>query len=715
MPPEIEAIADQLTECDREPIHIPGAIQPHGLLLVAERATGEVIAGAGDIERKLSSRWLGQPLELLLARDIDLTALALGPILVEDVPGIGATFVASLSLSGNRILAELEPTPDLRRPLATTLADVETAQRSLEKANGLRDLCHHAAGVMQGFTGFDRVMIYRFLDDGSGSVVAEARGGDHPSFLNHHFPASDIPQQARALYIRNRIRVIPDIDYAPAPIRPAEANEPPIDLADIGIRSVSPVHVQYLRNMGVAASASISIVKDGVLWGLVACHNFTPRGIPLEVRLICQSLAAALAQQIRAKEEAELYRDRVRLRSSEDAVLAKLGRDTSFEELFKNSNREVRMMLGADGFAALQGDQFYCDGECPPRELAEKLARWREAADSEAAFATAELPSEFPMPADAQRIASGLLAVVMPTEPVTHLMWFRAEQLQNVNWAGNPHKGDAAGAGGVLTPRTSFEAWSQTVTGQSREWTLAEIESAKRLARALGEERRNQQLRQLNKDLFATNEANQRLLRQKDYLLKEIDHRVQNSLQLVSAFLRLQSKSVGDGALSQQLDEAQRRLNAVALVHKRLYTDDGQTVDLARYIESLFEDLLSSMDPAWQQHSALELAPILVPAPRAVNIGLILTEIVINTQKYAYGGGPGPLAIILEQHRNRFRLIVADRGRGKDGEAAAGSANGNGGGFGSRMLAALIERLDGEIEERSNQPGLRTIVTAPIA
>jgi two-component sensor histidine kinase len=196
------------------------------------------------------------------------------------------------------------------------------------------------------------------------------------------------------------------------------------------------------------------------------------------------------------------------------------------------------------------------------------------------------------------------------------------------------------------------------------------------------------------------------IIAQKDTLLKEVNHRVQNSLQLVVAFLAMQARAGEDETLTQHLTEAQRRLSAVALVHRRLYADDNvETVDLARYLDDLIADLKSSMGDEWAGRLSLDLAPILIPADAAVQVGLILVELVTNARKYAYGGDAGPITVALKQHRARFRLIVADRGVGR-----AGTRNG----FGTRMLRSMVDRLQGTLEEENNRPGLRIIVSAPL-
>lgn len=241
---------------------------------------------------------------------------------------------------------------------------------------------------------------------------------------------------------------------------------------------------------------------------------------------------------------------------------------------------------------------------------------------------------------------------------------------------------------------------------RARPWTLAQIEGAVRLRRQLFEARQARRLRELNRELGATIADKEALLAQKDHLLREVNHRVQNSLQLVQAFLSMQERAAPDSAQGEHLREAQRRISAVALVHRRLYqADQVETIDLSRYLEELIGEMRTSMGAEWGSAISFDLAPILISADRAVNVGLILTELVINANKYAYGGGSGPIAIALEQYRTQFRLIVADDGGGPKGARE---------GYGTRMMKAMVQSLDGTIERSDNRPGLRVIVTASI-
>ncbi|MDM9649416.1 histidine kinase dimerization/phosphoacceptor domain -containing protein [Rhizobium sp. S163] len=705
------SLKSDFTSCDLEQIHIPGSIQPHGLMLIANQMDGAVIGVAGNVEGRLAKDWAGKRLADLIgekcyenaAKAREGFVVVLGRI--ESVTG-GLNAVAYRS--GGNLVVELDDAKQDALLDAAFLFDLDEAVSVFERAPNIEILCRQAAKTFRKLTGYGRVMVYQFIDNDAGVVVGESLDDASSSFMNHHFPASDIPKQARSLYIRNRVRVIPDVNYAPQPIRSTSEDLRVLDLSDSTLRSVSPVHIQYLKNMGVAASASISIIKDGILWGLIACHHHEPREIPLGIRVACQAIAGSLSRQIRAKDEAELYRERLRLRAQEEAAISKLGEDGSLGEFFEKSGGELAALLGADGFAAVQGKDLFTYGNCPDNIDIRTIAEFVRQPASMQPLVTASLSTRLPEAIAYADKGSGLLAVTMSTEIPTILMWFRAEYLQVLEWAGNPHKMVPADSHAILNPRASFEAWSEQVRNKSKPWTHGEVEAASRIVKLMLEHRNSLRIRELNRELTTTLKENENLLKQKDFLLKEVNHRVQNSLQLVAAFLRLQAKASGDENVRLQLDEADKRLNAVALVHRRLYRDDSvELIDLSRYLGDLVTEIQITMDENWRRQFDLDLAPILIATDRAVSVGLLLTELVINVQKYAYEGHPGPVSVKLEQHRGSFRLIVADSGVGKSLSIRSG--------FGKRMLSAVVDRLKGHIDEEDNRPGLRTVVTAPIS
>jgi light-regulated signal transduction histidine kinase (bacteriophytochrome) len=703
--------AIDLTLCDREPIHSPGSIQPHGVILVVDPDTLSVTHAAGDIAAWLGrSDWLGASIADLLGEAVATEARRLagaqpGPVSLSESALSEAAFDVQLHRSGTRVIVEVEAKAE-GASANGLLPRIEAAAAAFERTPNLQQLFDAAAVAFGQLTGYDRVMIYRFLEDDAGIVVAETSASGQKAFLNHHFPAADIPKQARALYVRNLVRVIPDVTYTPAPLVPAWDEPEPLDMSDAALRSVSPIHLQYLKNMGVAASASFSIVKDGALWGLIACHNETPRRISVEVRAGCRALAGGLSRQIKAREETDAYRERIRLRSFEDDIVALLLREGSLDEAISNHVNDIMRMLDGDGVAVLRGEDLVVGGRCPEPQEIRRLASWCLGLSSEGVFATDRLGESYALPEGQRAVAAGLLAMkISATEPWL-VMWFRAEHVEVVNWAGNPHKTATAGPSGVLTPRASFEAWSETVRGRARRWTLPEIEAAGRLRVAVMGVWQTRQIRDLNRQLLITLDEKELLLRQKEFLIGEVNHRVQNSLQLVSSFLALQARASDNPELHAAIEEARRRLAAVSLVHRRLYrADQIEAIDAGRYVDELLTDLVASLGPEWGSNVIRDLHPVMLPADRAVGLGLVLTELVINVNKYAYGGGAGPVSVTLAENANRFRLIVADEGVGR-GAARKG--------FGSRMMDALVAQLAGTMEFQDNNPGTRVILSAPI-
>jgi chemotaxis family two-component system sensor kinase Cph1 len=706
-------LAIDISGCDQEPIHIPGSIQPHGIMLVAEKTTLVVRHGAGDVEHVFQiEQWADRPLADFLGEEVArkaalVSATAAKRAFIDTINAPGAVLLdVTAHIIDNYLIVEIEPKVTPSRSSPELLGKIEAASSAFDQATTLKNLCDIAALQFRDLTRYDRVMVYRFLENGAGAVIAEARRDDQHSFLNHHFPGSDIPQQARALYIRNLLRVIPDVSYRPAPLRPPWDGAVALDLSDSILRSVSPIHLQYLKNMGVAASASVSIVKDGILWGLIACHNETPLTIAYDIRATCRTLASNLARQIKTREETEAYRERLRLRGSQDDTIALLSRHGSLEEEIAGHVDELSRLIPCDGFAVLRGKELSLTGNCPPEQDVATLADWLIGKSVESVFSTNRLIASYPAAEQFQVIAAGVLTVLLSVEERWLLIWFRAEEVQVVKWAGNPHKAVDLKPGEHLSPRSSFEAWQETVHGHSRRWTLAEIEAAGRLRQELLEFRQNRRLRELNRQLIETVAEKDLLLNQKQFLIGEVNHRVQNSLQLVSSFLSLQARESGDAAFGDAVEEARRRISAVSLLHRSLYRGDEIGVtDAGRYIEDLCGNLVGSMGEAWKQHFALHLGAVMLPIDRVIPLGLVVTELIINVNKYAYAGEPGPIDITLTADHARFRLVVADKGRGRTSARQ---------GFGTRMMTALVSQLSGHLDFEDNAPGVRVVLSAPI-
>lgn len=699
-----------LADCDREPIHIPEAIQPHGLLFLLDRRDLAVVREAGRMEAVTGrTSWLGQSADSILGEGVASRLKAVASVDAEGFAGRwrganGLDYDVIVRPGEAGLIVEVEQSSQAAQLGVELISRLDAASAALERATTVRAVCDRAAEAFRTLTGFDRIMIYRFLEDEAGQVVAESRSSEVESFQNHRFPATDIPRQARALYLRNPVRVIPDSHYEPQSLKPTA--EAPLDLSDCGLRSVSPVHLQYLRNMGVRASASVSIIVDGELWGLVACHSSRPQLLPFELRTAATNLARSMARQIKAKGDAELYRNRMRQRQLEEELIGRLPPEQPLETALADRGRELLELVDADGLALVGSRGVFRLGVTPPENAVRRLAGWVAEQPGLRPLATHALATRFP-DAEAWRTeASGLLGVHLGGEQPTTLLWFRAEIVETVRWAGNPATAVKSGPAGQLTPRASFEAWSQTVSGRSRRWSASQIESVMRLRDGLMDFAAVAQLRDLNRSLTASLSERELRLEQQEFLIREVNHRVQNSLTLVSSFLGLQARQADPGAQTELL-EARRRVRAVSMVHSRLYrAESGSSVDLERYFVELIDDLGASMGADWSAQLDAELAPVRVEAGRAVTLGLILTELIINAQKYAYDGRPGPIRVCLDEEQSVLRLVVEDAGKGghKAGE-----------GFGSMMIGSLVGQLGGRLDYRDAKPGLRASLKAPVA
>jgi light-regulated signal transduction histidine kinase (bacteriophytochrome) len=488
-----------LTACEREPIHIPGSIQPHGILLavrLSDRTLAYASANIAELFGLDPAGALGRPFsEVLpdLSRDF-ATQLADPPpagttryVRTIEVPTTGGqrAYEAAVSRSGECAVLELEETPS---EAVSSLDSLYPALRrfveQLQGASGTDVLCGLAAQDVRRMTGFDRVLVYRFDELWNGTVIAEDRNEVLPSYLDLRFPASDIPAQARELYRRNRLRIISDANYTPVPIQ--SRNPEPLDLSDSVLRSVSPVHLEYMRNMGTLASMSISILRDDRLWGLISCHSKEPKRVSLQVRNACDFLTQIFSLQLDARENTAHAENRVRLGAVQTRLLAHMAAEEHFIAGLVNHPDDLMRLAGAQGAAVIAQDHCWCLGQSPDEEQVKALFAWLSRHHQEDVFATDRLPELYPAAKAFADKASGLLSISISKAHSSYVLWFRPEVVQNVKWGGNPLKPVQEEAGTQrLHPRRSFEIWKETVQEQSLPWGRSEIEAVRELRNAI--------------------------------------------------------------------------------------------------------------------------------------------------------------------------------------------------------------------------------------
>jgi light-regulated signal transduction histidine kinase (bacteriophytochrome) len=483
-----------LTTCDREPIHLPGSIQPHGMLLVIDRQTMTVEQVAGD-----SLRFLGLAPAALLGADVinrlDPAAAAfvrdtllastpnVRPTLCFGVTARGGASMLNLTLHAQdrTALLEFEDALVVSPAPVSPLIQLKGLVAAVQHSVGLEDCLAVAATAIRQMTGFDRAMVYRFLPDGAGVVSAEDVKEGLESFLGLHYPASDIPRQARELYRRNWLRAIATVDYDPAPLLPAlnPRTGGDIDMSHCDLRSVSPIHLEYLRNMGVCASLSVSIIFNDRLWGLLVLHHYAPRIVPTEVRVACETFGQILSLQIESKVQASDALLREDARVIRDALVARCSQADDFAGSI--ASPELLELVNATGAAVILDESIRTVGATP---TATQLVSLVDGLNhiNQALFQTDHAAVCFPDSSAYATTASGILAITLSRAAREYVVWFRPESRATVRWGGDPAKPINVGGHGVrLTPRGSFAEWLESTRLRAFAWSDIELETAEAL------------------------------------------------------------------------------------------------------------------------------------------------------------------------------------------------------------------------------------------
>jgi two-component system, chemotaxis family, sensor kinase Cph1 len=651
-----------LTNCDREPIHVPGAILPHGAMLVLECETLRVLQAAGD-----TLGLLGRSIDMLLGRPVDtlfsndqtnrLHALCKEPDLVkprhllDPVLRVIADHPldASAHLVDSNLVIEFEASEPTDRFVADPLAAVQLMIDGFSTATSLNALCQMATASVHRVAQYDRVMIYRFMADGSGWVIAESRAPELSPFLDLHYPAADIPQQARALYLKSWLRLITQVDYDPAPLIPTlnPRTGKPLDMSYAILRDVSPIHREYLRNMGIDASMSISIIVGGKLWGLIACHNNSPRILPRHLRAVCELFGSMFSLQLEAREKSEQFEARLASRKIlQELMLNLAGVDDYAYGLTQQTPNLLDYIHGGDialnglrggGVAVRVEGEITFLGTTPNREQITALTDWLATymVETEGVFSTDRL-SEIYEPAKAfTAVASGLLVIAVSRDPSDFILWFRPELVETALWAGDPAKPMTTGPeGDRLSPRKSFEVWKHTVRNRALPWAAAETDSAFDLRVSL--------LQVVLRRIEAASRERAKAHNRDKLLMAELDHRVKNTLANIQALVTQSSRSAE--SLTVFVEGLDKRIHSMAKAHSLLTQSrwEGVSVDgllreeLEPYIQALGNIEFNGVDAVLTPKSALALS-------------LALHELATNAAKFGSLSTPnGKVAVHLQ-------------------------------------------------------------------
>jgi chemotaxis family two-component system sensor kinase Cph1 len=665
-----------LSDCAREPIHIPGSVQPHGCLLSFDPDAMVVWQASANTEQFLGLPWArvaGASLrDLLPLPAVELVREQLADANRRDEAlrwSIGDREMIGL-LHRRNGLALLEVEQDGTDDRGTLAATLVRGIRRLSSAASLDVMLGETTTLVQELTGFERVMVYKFDEDDHGEVIAERRAADLEAYLGLHYPESDIPRQARALYLHNWVRAIPDARYEAVPIVPALRPDSglPLDLSNCGLRSVSPVHLEYLANMGVQASMSVSLVVGQRLWGLISCGHRKSLPIPHRMRSACETIGRLVSSQIAALQAVGLQQaESVKLPWMDALVAAMSKADADVLRAQFDEPEALLKLVDAHGAAVVSGESVTMTGRCPELSELLGLAEWaRAGAEPGGRFHSHAVPEESGI---AQPDAAGLLAVTLPGPELRCLLWFRPEVVQTVNWGGNPDKAVCPGSDGEiprLHPRRSFALWKETVKGRSLRWGEAELRAAGQLRRYA-----------LEIDLESQVRKEKEAVRLRDELVAVVSHDLRTPMSVVVLqAAMIQRLLVAEG------DEQARRLRASAQIIQRagdrmaaLLNDllDIAKIEAGRYqvlpveqdVETILADAFTLLKPVAQAKSVTlsrGAAPDVAVQADPERVFQVLANLVGNAIKFSPRGGEVTMAATVTDEACEFS--VRDQGPG---------------------------------------------------
>ena len=628
-----------LTDCDREPIHALGHIQSFGALLAVNTdwSLAYYSANASEVLGIEDKGAAGKPLSAgfdmrSLLRPAAVTRLEQSIAQIDDYNVVervfdlelleGQIFDCTVHQQRGLIMIDIEPVVT-ETSLSSPLDLLRPLTMELETADDLAEICKIGASKLKTILGYDRVMVYRFHQDGSGEVIAEKREPHLEPFLGLRYPRTDIPEQARQLYLRNRFRIIADVYSDPVEILPSPRfDDQPLDLSMSMLRAVSPIHIQYLKNMGVGASLSISIVHQGKLWGLFACHNYSAKPLPLQTRttaeLFSQLFSIALDRSLVRTQE----RRRDKGQRMHDLFMTKLVKGRSLIEGIETIDELIGETIQHDGLSVYAEGIYKSRGSAPTREEFEAILPALNAASPGKLIAQDALGAHISSARRFADRAAGALIIPMTRNPRDYLVLWRRELPQKVIWAGNPTKaiGKAQRKGEPLLPRSSFAAWEEQVTDRSESWEEADLQIAETLRTTL--------IEVVLRLTDETERERKKAQEQQSLLIAELNHRVRNILNLIRGLIDQSRHEALD--IDQFTQIVGGRISALATAHENITRENWSPAPVSKLIEAEAQAYLNEKVDRLRVNGD----DVLVTPQAYTVLALVLHEMVTNSAKY---------------------------------------------------------------------------------
>ncbi|WP_300730930.1 ATP-binding protein [Pseudomonas sp.] len=722
-PLDTEAFETLLANCADEPIRFPGAIQPHGLLLTLsepELRIQQISANVHTVFGLDPAALLGEPLSMLTGPQA-ATAVKSASAFAEqvDAPPLdlalqGLHYEGLLHRDKGLLILELELKPDDAQ-LKSTMAKVRNLSRVLQRlqaAKTLPALYEICVSEIQTLTGYDRVLIYRFQEEGHGQVIAEASAPSMELFNGMFFPASDIPEQARELYRTHWLRIIPNADYTPVELIPRlrPDTHQPLDLSGATLRSVSPIHCQYMKNMGVLSSMSISLMDGERLWGLISCGHRQPLHVSHELRMACQTIGQVLSLQISALQTLEISRQREsKMETLAHLNAAMVHADNVFDGLAEVP-QTLMSLTEASGVAIIEDKVLHRYGQCPPPDEIRALYQWFRDAGTPV-FSSHSLSTLYPPAAHYKDIASGLLAMTLPKPVDNAVLWFRTEVKESIPWSGDPRKPlnlEPSSAGLRLSPRTSFELWKVEMDGISNKWSLGDLFAANDLRRSA-----------LENDLARQVYREQQAVRARDELVAVVSHDLRNPMTVISMLCGMMQKAFSnDGPhtsrrITSAIDTMQQASSRMSVLLDDLL--DTSKIEAGRYtispqpldVSQIFEEAFSLLAPLAMDKSVeltFNAEPDLKINADPERLFQVLSNLIGNAIKFT--PSDGKIGVAAMSNGDDIVFSVRDSGKGIPAEQlphifdrywTAKDGNASGTGLGLYISQGIIKAHGGQL------------------
>lgn len=670
-----------ITNCDRELIHIPGRIQSHGFMVVIDATTfiryysdnitefidvtiQDLIGHKIDIveEKFIECQPLGFISQLIYLGKNNKSFELTNPFLLTLA---GKPFFLIISTSADSYILEFEPAVsdfdlNAQKKINRSISEMLT-EKNVQK------LLFNTARQVKNIIRFDRVMIYKFSEKGHGQVVAEEKEPELESWLGMHYPASDIPKQARELYKINLTRLIADVQADTAAISTSADNGKPLDLSFSQLRAVSPMHIQYLKNMGVCSSFSISLLYKHELWGLIACHNYSPRFIDYKSRDTSKMLGQILSSALEFRQDEENQITKQIYETNISQLAKSLQKHDSIISALTSDEVTILNMTNASGCILVYDGKTILLGHCPNEIQIEGLLDFIKTNTREAIYSTASLSEIYPPAKEFEKVASGLMLAVLSNMEENYIIWLKPERKQTMNWAGNPEKPVEVNQGGYmnLSPRRSFETWAEVVSGTSENWSLTEKNAVKRLKEEI--------TYSINEKAGVIKSMNERLksaYEELDTFSYTVSHDLKSPIAAILGYAQIIAgdKSTDNkwGTIASRIESRADKMNLMIneiLEYSRIGRSeiDYKTINTRALIEEIVKDLQAI-------YTTLQLTIHIGATPQIkgdpMMVSQVFANLLGNAAKYSQESKPAVVRISGSENDATVTYIIEDNGMG---------------------------------------------------